>query len=132
MLLSVPKIRSDKEREFAVIAESKSETGVLRWMKPATGQFRIEYAAGQSYEPDFVIETDKDKLIVEIKAKNEMSDPIVQAKAKAAQKWIYHANDHAKETGGKPWTYMLIPHDAVRPSATLASLASAYSRSALI
>ena len=63
-------------------------------MKSAMGQFRIEHAAGQSYEPDFVVETDKDKLIVEIKAKNEMSDPIVQAKAKSAQKWIYHANDH--------------------------------------
>jgi superfamily II DNA or RNA helicase len=75
---------------------------------------------------------DKDKLIVEIKAKNEMSDPNVQAKAKAAQKWVYHANEHAKETGGKPWTYMLVPHDAVRPSATLASLASAYSQAELI
>ncbi|WP_445491041.1 DEAD/DEAH box helicase family protein [Rhodopseudomonas sp. RCAM05734] len=126
------KFDSDTEREFAVIAESSSETGVLRWMKPAMGQFRIEYASGQSYEPDFVIETNKDKLIVEIKAKNELSDPIVQAKAKAAQKWIYHANEHAKETGGKPWTYMLIPHDAVRPSATLASLASAYSQAAMI
>jgi type III restriction enzyme len=126
------KFDSDTEREFAVIAESKSETGVLRWMKPGIGQFRIEYAAGQSYEPDFVVETDKDKLIVEIKAKNEMSDPVVQAKAKAAQKWVYHANEHAKETGGKPWTYMLVPHDAVRPSATLTSLASAYSQAELI
>jgi hypothetical protein len=57
-----------------VILESNNETGVQRWMKPGIGQFRIEYAAGQSYEPDFVVETDKDKFIVEIKAKNELSD----------------------------------------------------------
>lgn len=123
------KFDSDTEREFVVILESKSEAGVLRWMKPGIGQFRIEYAAGQSYEPDFVVETDKDKFVVEIKAKNEMSDPVVQAKAKAARKWVHHANDHARDTGGKPWTYVLVPHDAVQPSATLASLASTYAQS---
>jgi type III restriction enzyme len=113
-----------------VILESKSEADVLRWMKPGPGQFKIEYAAGQSYEPDFVVETAKEKLIVEIKAKNEIADPVVQAKAKAARKWMHHANDHAKETGGKPWTYVLVPHDAVQPSATLASLIAAYAQAA--
>lgn len=122
------KFDSDTEREFAVIVEAASEAGVLRWMKPAIGQFRIEYASGQSYEPDFVVETTKDKFIIEIKAKNEMADPIVQAKAKAARKWVHHANEHARDTGGKPWTYVLVPHDAVKPSATLASLVSAYSQ----
>lgn len=124
------KFDSDTEREFAVILESTSETGVLRWMKPGIRQFRIEYAAGQSYEPDFVVETDKDKFIVEVKAKNEMSDPVVQAKAKAARKWVHHASEHAKDTGGKPWTYVLVPHDAVKPSATLASLVAAYAQAA--
>lgn len=68
------KFDSDTEREFAVIIEAGSEAGVMRWMKPGIRQFRIEYAAGQSYEPDFVVET----------AKNELSDPVVQEKAKAA------------------------------------------------
>ena len=36
------------------------------------------------------------KLIVEIKAANEMADPIVQAKARAACKWVGYANDHAR------------------------------------
>ncbi|MBD8653659.1 DEAD/DEAH box helicase family protein [Rhizobium sp. CFBP 13726] len=124
------KFQSDQEREFAVIIEAASEMLVQRWMKPGVGQFRIEYSAGQSYEPDFVVETDKEKLIVEIKAKNEVDDPVVQAKAKAARKWIHHANNHAKETGEKPWTYVLVPHDAVKPSATLASLVAAYAQAA--
>ncbi|TPI58240.1 restriction endonuclease subunit R [Mesorhizobium sp. B3-1-7] len=124
------KFDSDTEREFAVIVEAGSEAGVMRWMKPGIGQFRIEYAAGQSYEPDFVVETDRDKFIVEIKAKNEISDPVVQAKAKAARKWVHHANDHARDTGGKLWTYVLIPHDAVKPSATLTSLVSTYAQAA--
>ena len=91
-------------------------------MKPGPGQFRIEYASGQSYEPDFVVETKTQKLIVEIKAKNEMDDPIVKAKARAASKWISYANAHAAEIGGKPWAYALVPHDVVGPSATLAGL----------
>ncbi len=122
------KFHSDQEREFAVILEASSETAVQRWMKPGVGQFRIEYAAGQSYEPDFVVETDKEKFIVEIKAKNDMADPVVQAKARAARKWVFHANNHAKDTGGKTWTYVLVPHDAVQPSATLTSLAASYSQ----
>lgn len=124
------KFQSDQEREFAVIIEAGSETSVQRWMKPGVGQFRIEYSAGQSYEPDFVVETDKEKFIVEIKAKNEVADPVVQAKAKAARKWIHHANNHAKDTGEKHWTYVLVPHDAVKPSATLASLVAAYAQAA--
>jgi type III restriction enzyme len=113
---------SNEEREFSVIIESANETDVIRWMKPGPGQFRIEYASGQSYEPDFVVETRTQKLIVEIKAKSEMDDPIVQAKARAASKWVSYANAHAAETGGKPWAYALVPHDVVGPSATLAGL----------
>lgn len=124
------KFGSDGEREFAVILEAKSETGVTKWMKPGVGQFRIEYAAGQAYEPDFVVETDKNKFIVEIKAKNEISDPVVQAKARAARKWVHYANEHARDTGGKPWTYVLVPHDAVKPSATLAFLVASYAQAA--
>lgn len=120
------KFGSDTEREFAVILESSSEVTVLRWMKPSVGQFRIEYSAGQAYEPDFVVETTTEKLIVEIKAKNEMNDPVVLAKAKAARKWIFHANELARATQSKPWTYVLVPHDAVKPSATVASIASSY------
>jgi type III restriction enzyme len=69
-----------------------------------------------------VVETKTWKLIVEIKAKSEMDDPIVQAKARAASKWVRYANAHAGEIGGKPWAYALVPHDVVGPSATLAGL----------
>ena len=87
--------------------------------EPGAKQFQIEYASGQPYEPDFVVETKTEKLIVEIKAANEVSDPIVQAKARAATKWVGYANAHAAEIGGKPWAYALVPHDVVGPSATL-------------
>jgi hypothetical protein len=111
-----------EEREFAVLIDSNNEADALRWMKPGVGQFRIEYANGQSYEPDFVVETQSQKLIVEIKAANEMDDPIVQAKTRAATKWVDRANAHAQEDRSKPWAYVLVPHDVVLPSATLKGL----------
>jgi type III restriction enzyme len=116
------RFQSNEEREFAVLIDSNNEAGVLRWMKPGAGQFRIEYANGQSYEPDFVVETRSQKLIVKIKAANEMDDPIVQAKTRAATKWVERANAHAQENGGKPWACVLVPHDVVLPSATLKGL----------
>ena len=120
------RFQSNEEREFAVLIDSSNETAVLRWMKPGSRQFRIEYANGQPYEPDFVVETTTQKLIVEVKAANEMTDPIVQAKARAATKWVHYANAHASETGDKLWAYALVPHDAVLPSATLVGLMARY------
>jgi type III restriction enzyme len=120
------RFQSNEEREFAVTIDGSNEADVLRWMKPGPGQFRIEYASGQPYEPDFIVETRTQKLIVEIKARGEMTDPIVQAKARAASKWVGYANAHAAEISGKPWAYALVPHDAVGPSATLAGLMARY------
>jgi type III restriction enzyme len=51
-----------------------------------------------------------------------MDDPIVQAKTRAATKWVERINSHAQENGGKPWAYVLVPHDVVLPSATLKGL----------
>ena len=62
------------------------------------------------------------KLIVEIKAKSEIDDVTVQAKARAAVKWVTYANVYAAENRNKQWSYALVPHDVVGPSATLAGL----------
>ena len=73
------------ERRFAVLIDS--ETSVQQWMKPGQGQFRIEYRSNEPYEPDFVVETRDRMLICEVKARNEMDDPVVKDKATAARKW---------------------------------------------
>jgi type III restriction enzyme len=122
------KFDSDDERRFAVLVDSNHETSVIRWMKPGAKQFQIEYLAGKGYEPDFVVETDTEKLIVEVKAKNEMTDDIVLAKARAACEWVGYANTHTEENGGKKWSYVLIPHDEIKESSTLAGLVAAHRR----
>lgn len=106
--------------------DSHFEQGVLRWLKPSPGQFGIEYHSGKSYEPDFVVETETEKLIVEVKSAAEMHDPIVRDKARAASEWVKHANALAQEGVGKPWAYMLVPETALTASTTLAGLRSSY------
>ena len=117
--------QSDDERRFAVLIDLH-ETSVSRWVKPGAGQFRIEYRRGRSYEPDFVVETGAEKLIVEVKALRDMETETVQAKTKAVAAWIGHANRHAEANGGKGWRYLLVPHDRVTENASLAGLIATF------
>lgn len=111
---------SDAERRLAVLIDGSGE--VEKWARLAGPPPRIDWGHGQSYELDFVVETTDRKLLIEVKAANEMDDPEVQAKARAAVTWCGHASDYAASHGGKPWTYLLIPHDEVTASATLQGL----------
>jgi type III restriction enzyme len=125
---TVQKFDSDPERRFAVLIDD--ERAVEKWLKPGRNQFQIEFRSGDAYEPDFVIETASQKLICEVKARNELADDIVQAKAKAATKWCSTANTHAVETGGKRWLYVLIPDDQVIGSSTLDGLIAKFGQGA--
>jgi type III restriction enzyme len=121
-LYPIQKFDSDPERRFAVILENDED--VLKWFKPAKGDFQIHYSHEDSYEPDFVVETKTEKFLCEPKRANEMTDEVVLAKADAAATWCKHATTHANENGGKPWHYLLIPHDQIQDQMTLAGLAA--------
>jgi len=128
-LYQVQKFDSDPERRFAVILES--DASVEKWFKPAKGQFQIYYRHAHQehqYEPDFAIETKTEKLLCEPKRSTEMDDEAVLAKARAAIQWCHHATEHAKTNGGKPWSYVLMPHDAITAAATLDGLVSQFQR----
>jgi type III restriction enzyme len=58
-------------------------------------------------------------IMAETKARNDLALPEVQAKATAAVQWCKHASDHAATVGGKPWRYLLIPHDEINESRRL-------------
>jgi type III restriction enzyme len=119
-LYQVQKFDSDPERRFAVLLEDEKD--VLKWFKPARDQVRIYYSSDSSYEPDFIVETETEKLMCEPKRASELQDEVVQAKARAAVTWCHNATEHARANGGKPWSYLLIPHDAVTASASLMGL----------
>jgi len=121
-LYGIQKFDSDSERRFAVILEN--DNNVIKWVKPARGDFQIHHSHDDSYEPDFVVETKTEKYLCEPKRASEVSDDIVQTKADAAAVWCSHATDHANANNGKPWTYLLIPHDQISEQMSLSGLAA--------
>ena len=66
--------------------------------------------------------------MLEPKAQNEMTDPEVLAKKDAAVRWCDHATAHNLDNGGKPWKYVLIPHDSIADNMTLQGLLGQFGR----
>lgn len=120
------KFHSDTERILATVLEREAR----RWFRPVSGQFNIYYRAGVNqpeYIPDFVVALDDITLIIETKKAREVteaqeSETEVKAKADQAVIWCKNASDYAAKVGGKPWAYLLVPHDAVAQNITLAAL----------
>jgi type III restriction enzyme len=123
-LYPTQKFDSDTERRLAVVLEK--DTAVIKWFKPGKGVFQIRYTADADYEPDFVVETEGEKLICEPKGADRIQDPVVLAKARAAATWCKHATAHETANNGKPWRYVLIPHDAIADNMTLDGLAKQF------
>src|SRR3972149_2132643 len=121
-LYPVQKFDSEGERKLAAILEREAS----KWFKPAKGQFQIFYRQGADhleYQPDFVAETADTIYMLEPKASNQLDDPVVLAKQDAATKWCRNTSEHAASYGGKPWRYVLMPHDAIADNMTLGGLA---------
>lgn len=124
------KFHSDTERILATVLERQAK----RWFRPTSGQFNIYYRAGSSqpeYIPDFVAQLADVVLLIETKKAQEVSAAQesatdVKAKAEQATLWCKHASDYAKTVGGKPWKYLLVPHDAVAANVTLENLIARY------
>ncbi len=108
------------------------ERDALRWFRPVQGQFNIYYRRGfeqPEYVPDFVAATSAINFLIETKKAMDMNSDDVTAKAKAAVQWCVHASDYSAKHGGKPWLYLLIPHDAVQLNATLDALETRFAAS---
>jgi type III restriction enzyme len=125
-LSTITKFHSDSERKLAVILERES----LKWLRPAKGQFQMFYRSGNDhleYQPDFVAETADRILMLEPKMATQMQDRDVLAKRDVAIQWCGWASQHAQSYKGKPWQYVLIPHDAIAENMTLEFLLKQYS-----
>ena len=125
-LYSMQKFQSDTERMLSVVLEREA----LKWFKPAKGQFQIYYSwkgDHPEYQPDFVAETDDVIYMLEPKRSSEMNDDEVLAKKEAAVKWCQHASEYMQRHGGKPWSCVLIPHNAIAQNMTLEGLCGSVS-----
>ena len=91
--------------------------------------YQIFYLLGGEhleYQPDFVAETDTTIYMLEPKAVNALQSVETLAKCDVAVKWCKQASEYAVSCGGKPWRYVLIPHDAIAENMTLGGLAKHY------
>lgn len=106
------KFDSKTEHDFSFVLENDKK--VLRWLRPARKQFNIYWSNGSKrYEPDFIVETADCIYMIETKAANEVANEEVQMKKQAAEEYCRHASEYTSENGGKPWKYILLPHDII-------------------
>ena len=99
---------SGPERDLALVMEDDAK--VLKWLRPPTDQLPIFYR-GRFYNVDFVVETATTKFLIEVKARNALSESDVKEKAKSAIRWCEIASGVEM---AKKWEYRLVPDDAVK------------------
>lgn len=114
------KFDSDSERLLVCILERDDE--VRRWLRPPDRIFQIDYRHGEGYEPDFVIETETERYLIEVKRRSDLEHPDVLDKKEAAVTWCKHATQATSIN----WHYMLVPHDAIIESASFRGLVSKF------
>lgn len=119
-------VKFDSEPELTLASVLEQDGMVMKWVKPSRGAFKIFYHKDIAYEPDFVAETLDRMFLIEVKRRSDLEDPVVKKKTEAAIIWCSYATEHAKQNQGKPWSYILIPHDTVDITMTLEGLANQF------
>lgn len=119
------KFDSKTEKDFASILEQDKE--VLKWLRPAPNQFMIYWNHNsRRYHPDFVTETGAAIYMIETKKEADIETSDVQSKTEAALLYCRNATEFTTQNGGKPWKYILIPHNAVMLNMSFEKLAREY------
>lgn len=119
------KFDSKTEKDFSIILED--DNSVIKWIRPTSNQFNITYDNNKrNYEPDFVVETADTIYLVETKKETDIPTEEVQEKARAALKYCQTATEYTTNNGGKPWKYILLPHDSVKYNMEFKYLVNTY------
>ena len=119
------KFASKTEKDLAIILEN--DKAILKWLRPAQRQFHIYWRHNsKQYYPDFVAETEEGIYMIETKKEGAIEDVDVQEKSTAAIQYCKHATKFTTQSGGKPWKYILIPHNAVQGNMSFSYFVRAY------
>jgi len=106
------KFDSKTEQDLAFVLENDNK--VLKWLRPANNQFRIYWDNNSKrYEPDFIIETEDTIYMVEPKSAANINDADVLDKKEAALKYCKYTTEFTSQNSGKPWKYLLVPHNEI-------------------
>ena len=125
-VFNTAKFDSVPELQFAKIVERENNF-VEKWLRPSPIDFNITYNGGKSYEPDFVIETEKTIFLVEIKGDDKLNDPDVLAKKEKSIDYCKLVSKWAEDTGNKKWVYVFIPASKISSQSTFKYLSEYYS-----
>lgn len=118
--------RFDSSDEVRMAYLLDKEPSVEDWLRPAPNQFEGLYwrdEAGNSqhrYEPDFVVEFDREIVMIEVKPSGEIKDLDVQEKKKTADKYCELVSANVGKHGiTKPWRYAIVPTEKITVSSTV-------------
>lgn len=125
------KYRFDSSDEVRLAYLLEKDSSVEDWMRPAPNQFDGLYwrdAEGRSdhrYEPDFVVELEKEIIMIEVKPESEINSHDVQAKKQTAEKYCEVVNNNIGKYGiVKPWRYAIVQTEKITISSTVTTLLS--------
>ncbi|MEZ4950826.1 MAG: TnsA endonuclease N-terminal domain-containing protein [Saprospiraceae bacterium] len=119
------KFDSKAEQDLAFVLENDQK--VEKWLRPAPNQFRIYWDNNSKrYEPDFIVETNDSIFMVEVKRADQTEEETVLAKKAAAEKYCEHASKFTLSNEGKPWKYLILPHNEVSRTVSLDYLVSKF------
>jgi type III restriction enzyme len=119
------KFRSKTEKDLSIILEH--DRAVEKWLRPGPGQFNIYWDHNsRRYEPDFVVESKDCIYLIETKREMDMDSREVELKARAALEYCQRVTEYTTANRGKPWIYVLIPHNAVMANMSFFNLTKRY------
>ena len=120
-LYPTQKFQSDAERKLAVVLEREAAQMVQASQGPVSALLSQRHE-DLEYQPDFVAETE-----TRSSCWSQGGEPDGGSgrhrEAGCCVEWCRHATEHAASYEGKPWTYVLIPHDAIAENMTIEGLA---------
>ena len=121
--------RFDSSDEVRMAYLLDRDPSVEDWLRPASNQFEGLYwrdETGDSqhrYEPDFVIELEREIVMIEVKPSCEINEPNVQAKKKTAEKYAELVSKNVGRYGiVKPWRYVIVPTEKITVRSTVGAL----------
>lgn len=121
--------RFDSSDEVRLAYLLDNDSSVEDWLRPAPNQFEGLYwrdSEGRSdhrYEPDFVVELEKEIVMIEVKPDAEINLPDVRAKKQTAEKYCDVVNRNIGKFGiVKPWRYIIAPTSRITIHSTIDGL----------
>ena len=119
------KFDSKAEQDLSFVLEN--DMTVRKWLRPAPNQFRIYWDNNSKrYEPDFIVETNAGIYMVEVKRADQTEEQSVLAKKAAAEHFCKYATEFTSANDGKPWHYLLLPHNAIDRTVSVTYLVSRF------